>query len=734
MTVAQTFAAEPPIEMGGQPTITLVEAKTFCLSDPLGDIQPGSAHGLFYRDARVVSRWELRVEGQHMERLSASTPEAFTARFVLRVPPRQGVADSTLLVVRDRVLGEGLSETITVHNLGHEDTALGLTLHAEADFADLFAVKSGLGHGGGGEVTASGAELRFTDHADPGRGIVVSATGDPIALRGALSWRIVVPAHDHWSTQVRAQPVAGHRRAPVARDDRDPGGRMSAWRATATCLTCSDPGVAHILRHTENDLGALRIDEGDGLSAYVAAGAPWFMTLFGRDSLLTAWMALPLDSTLGVGTLRQLAKLQGKTVNPITEEEPGRIMHEMRRGPVGELGGCVHYGSVDATPLFVMLLAECRRWGAEESAVCALIPAADAALDWIDHFGDCDRDGFVEYRRKTDRGPFNQGWKDSSDAITDALGRIAEPPIALCEVQGYVYAAWLARAELAVASGDLHTADRATRKARQLKKRFDEAFWLPDRGRYALALDHRKRPVDGWTSNIGHCLWTGIVPDERAAQVIEHLADAQLDSGFGLRTQSSRMVGYNPMSYHNGSVWPHDTALAVAGLMRYRHVPGARELAERLAEGLIDAAMHFQGRLPELFCGFPRERFGSPVPYLTACSPSAWASAAPLLLIRSFLDLSPDVPSRTLHLDPHLPPRWGRLRLTDLRLGPITVTVEAEGTTMRVEGLPADWTVNGEPSDAAELDPAGMNAAIARREPMEALSVGADGHPGPKDD
>lgn len=691
---------------GGQAIITLVEANTFCLSDQLGDIHPGTAQGLFYRDRRAISRWELRVEGQHAEQLTVLTPDALEARFVLRVPPRPGVADSTLLLVRDRVIGEGLTETVTIHNLGNEDTALRLTLHAEADFADLFAVREGRGHHGAAEVTAAGAELRFTDHSDAGRGVIVSATADPIVLPGALSWRIVVPAHGQWDARVVVQPVAGHRRVRASGAERDdPRGRMAAWRASATGLTCTNPLLRHILRQTESDLGALRIDEGDEQTAYVAAGAPWFMRLFGRDSLLASWMALPLDSGLGVSTLRRLATLQGTTVNPITEEEPGRIMHEMRRGRSGFERGGVYYGAVDATPLFVMLLAECRRWGAPESAITELLPAADAALDWIDHFGDCDDDGFVEYRRKTDRGLSNQGWKDSADAIADSAGRAAQAPIAPCEVQGYVYAARLARAEMARAADDLCTAERLTTQAAELKERFDQAFWAPEHGWYALALDHRKRRVDALTSNLGHCLWTGIVPDERAAQVIARLADSDMNTGFGLRTLSSRMGAYNPMSYHNGAVWPHDTALAVAGLMRYRHLPGACELAERLAEGLIDAALHFHGRLPELFCGFARDQFRAPIPYPTSCSPQAWASATPLLLVRSLLGLTPDVPNRTLDLAPRLPRRWGQLQLTDLRLGPITIGIEAEGDTMRVQGLPDGWTLNGERTEAAARVP-----------------------------
>ncbi|HEX9177930.1 MAG TPA: amylo-alpha-1,6-glucosidase, partial [Mycobacterium sp.] len=300
-------------------------------------------------------------------------------------------------------------------------------------------------------------------------------------------------------------------------------------------------------------------------------------------------------------------------------------------------------------------------------------------------------DGFIEDRRATDRGLINQGWKDSFDGINDATGHTADPPIALCEVQGYHYAALLARAELADAFGEPGTAARLRERADVLQARFLDAFWLPEQGWYAIALDGRKRPIDALTSNVGHCLWTGIATDEHAEVIVNRLSREEMDSGFGLRTLATTMGAYNPMSYHNGSVWPHDTAIAVAGQLRYRHVPGAVPLAERLAIGLLDAGDAFGGRLPELFCGFPRSQFACPVPYPTSCSPQAWASAAPLLLVRSFLGLHPHVPHRRLVVSPQLPRAWGRVALTDLRLGDATVHVEAEGQAAKVGGLPDDW-------------------------------------------
>jgi glycogen debranching enzyme len=644
--------------------VTVVEGGTFCLSGAAGDVTPGVAHGLFHQDARVLSRWELRLDGQPLEALSVQQPDAFAARFVLRQSPK-------LLVVRERLVNDGMRDTVTIDNFGPE-TTVRLDLHVAADFADLFAVK----HGDttvSTEGTVDKGQLVLPGH------VSVSATGEPAVTPGLLSWTTTIPPRGRWSTEITVRTAEPF-------DGTGPARRIEAWRTST--LTATGQKLADVLCRTKNDLGALRID---GPQPYVAAGAPWFMTLFGRDSLLTAWMALPLDDTLALGTLRTLAESQGTNVEPSTEEEPGRIMHELRRGPdsTAALGGTHYYGTADATPLFVMLLAESWRWGADDDAVRALLPAADAALSWVDSHGDRDGDGFVEYARATDHGLRNQGWKDNPESINDASGRLATGPIALCEVQGYVYAALLARAELAERFGGDAAGLRA--RAATLRQRFAEAFWLPDRGWYAVALDGAKHKVDALTSNAAHCLWTGIATDEHAATLVERLSQPDMDTGFGLRTLSSDMGAYNPVSYHNGSVWPHDTAIAVAGLLRYAHLPGAVDLAHRLAGGLLDAAAAFGGRLPELYCGLPRAEFDPPVPFPTSCSPQAWASAAPLLLVRALLGLTPDVPRRTVTTNPRLPAEWGTVTLSGLRLGPATATVTASGDTAVVSGLPDGW-------------------------------------------
>ena len=730
---APVLGAGPPLvpALGGAGPITVVEGTTFCLSGATGDVAPGTPHGLFFRDARVLSRWELRLDGESPHPLSVTAPEAFAARFVLRRPPQAGLADSTLLVVRERLVGDGLHESITLTNLGREATALNVAVHVDADFADLFAVKEGRTPPALAHAEVRGAELVLT-RADGSRGIRVTATGDPLVTSGSLLWRTVIPPRTSWTVELLAQPTVSG--APGLHIRREEGIEASAaarkirdWRRASTRIDSDDPILAHVLRRSEDDLGALRIEAASG-HAFIAAGAPWFMTLFGRDSLLTGWMTLPLNVGLALGTLETLARVQGRRVDPLTEEEPGRILHELRLGPDNDetLGGSHYYGTVDATPLFVMLLAECLRWGGDPERVRRLLPAADEALAWVENYGDRDGDGFVEYRRATDRGLSNQGWKDSFDAISDRAGRLAESPIALCEVQGYVYAAYLARAYLAeTLDGDATGAAAWRATAAGLRNAFHERFWLPDRGWYALALDGSKRTVDALGSNVAHALWTGIATDKCAAVLIQHLAEPTMDSGYGLRTLSADMARYNPMSYHNGSVWPHDTAIAVAGLLRYAHLPGSVELAQRLTRGLLDAAAAFGGRLPELFCGFPRAQFKPPVPYPTSCSPQAWASAAPLLLVRAFLGLDPDVPRRRLDLAPRVPEDWGRLNVTRLRLGAEVVHVHAHPDGASVSGLPEGWAV-GEP-------------AAPRGEPHEATVTShpprpADPVPAPHDD
>jgi glycogen debranching enzyme len=697
MTDGWTFAGEPSSlgSIGG--TITLVEGAAFCICGRGGDIAPDVPHGLFVRDTRLLSRWQLLLDGHQPEPLATMPVEPFAITFLTRSRPLPGRGDSALLVLRHRYVGDGMREDVVLRNLSETPTSCALTLVVEADFADLFEVKEGRVRRQGEHRLQCGPEglsLSRTWQGDV-RGVRIRGRGWELGEDGTMTAQVVVPPRGEWSSCLQVLPfvdgVEGQARYPCGDpvERTLPSLRLREWRHANPVVITPHEGLTRLLRCTEEDLGALRIFDPDHPDRVaVAAGAPWFMTVFGRDSLLTAWMALLVDQSLALGTLRTLARFQGTTVDPRSDEEPGRILHEMRYGMDTARaldGGTVYYGSIDATPLFVMLLGELHDWGADPADVTELLPAADRALEWVQRYGDRDGDGFVEYERATESGLFNQGWKDSFDGITFEDGRIADPPIALAEVQGYAYAAFVARARIAETAGDEETAHRWAERADALRIAFNRDFWLPDRGYFALGLDRDKRPIDSLGSNMGHCLWTGIVDEDKAASVAAALMSPEMFTGWGVRTLASSMSAYNPMSYHNGSVWPHDNAIIAAGLMRYGFVAQAQQIAQ----GLIDAAVFFAGRLPELFCGFDRTEFPSPVPYPTSCSPQAWAAASPLLLLRTLLRFDPDVPDGRLWLAPALPPELGDLRVERVPLAGSRLTVTVTGGAANAEGLPA---------------------------------------------
>ncbi len=704
----------------GSGVVTLVDESTFVISARSGDVSVGAAQGLFFRDTRILSRFELLVNGAPTESLAATADDPFTSTFVSRSLPSAGRADSTLLVFRSRYVGQGMREDLVVRNFAAEPTYCRVELFAGSDFADLFAVKEGrAGRDPVGEI-----DVTVTNHsaptggvpADPGagqvdtilhtyrrgkvlRGVELRFQG-PVTLTPDLAtFEVIVPARGEWSTCIEVAPVVDgevlHPRyrcgQPVERAE--PAERMARWRRQVPEVVTDHGGLAAVVARSAEDLGALRIFDPDYPErVVVAAGAPWFMTVFGRDSLLTAWSALLVDPDLALGVLQTLARFQGSTVDPRHEEEPGRILHEMRFGDAASLslgGGSIYYGTADATPLFVMLLGELRRWGVGRDVVDQLLPNAVRAIEWIERFGDADGDGYVEYHRATDRGLANQGWKDSWDGIRYADGRIAEAPIALCEVQAYVYGAYLARAHFAYEAGDAATYDRYRAKARALKEAFNRDFWLEERGSFAVGLDAEKRPIDSVTSNVGHCLWTGIIDEEKAPLVARSLTDDEMFSGWGVRTLSARNGGYNPISYHCGSVWPHDNAIVAAGLARY----GFEGAAHRIILGLVDAGSALGGRLPELFSGLDRGELSVPVGYPTSCSPQAWSAASPLLCLRTLLRLDPWIPYGKTWVCPSLPEGIDHLRVDGIPLAGARVTIEVGG------GVPGGFTVSGLPPE-----------------------------------
>ncbi|WP_116995626.1 glycogen debranching N-terminal domain-containing protein [Desertimonas flava] len=672
---------------------TLVEGQTFCLSGRNGDLSDAHAGGLFVFDTRILSQWVLTVEGATLEPLGVDRPDPFHAVFVTRTPPPAGQADSGLLVLRTRHVGNGMRESIVVRNVGMQSAAVRICLEAGTDFANLFEVKEGRVRSRPAFPDGDSPNLLCLRRDDPSSVHVTAVRFDQEAtVEGPrITWDVRVAPRSEWRVCIEVTAMVNGT-GPTLRfpcghvdDVTGPVARLSRWRAAAPVVDSDWPQLDAAVRRGIDDLGSLRIFDASRRRPVIAAGAPWFMALFGRDSLLTAWMSLPIDRELAIGVAETLAAFQGHAVDPTTEEEPGRILHEVRLTEASDLSlhrGNAYYGSVDATPLFVMLVGELARWGCDHETIGSLLPHVDAALDWIDHYGDRDSDGYVEYRRATDDGLANQGWKDSWDAVRTADGRLADPPIALCEVQGYVYAAFRARAELAALGGDTAGAAHWTRRADRLRTRFNEDFWLPERGWYALGLDADHRPIDALTSNMGHCLWTGIVDPGHAAAVAEHLLSPAMFSGWGVRTLATTMDAYNPVSYHNGSVWPHDSAIAAAGLMRYGHV----DSAHRLIEGLIDASAAHAGRLPELFSGLDRSEVGIPVRYPTSCNPQAWASAAPLLVLRSLLRFDPEVNHGRLWLAPTLPASMAELHARGIAVADHEVSIHVTGERVEIEG------------------------------------------------
>ncbi|MCA4132486.1 glycogen debranching N-terminal domain-containing protein [Arthrobacter sp. M4] len=679
--------------LGG--TVTLVEGSNFCISLTNGDILPEYPHGVFYEDTRILSRWTLTVNGQPLEPLAVETRQPYRTLFAGRVPRTDGYADSPLIVERLREVGAGILEEISIQNFSTKPADCVIALNVESDFADVFEVKEArIQRRWVVTRQSEGDSLMIRGFwEDVHKAVAVNALGADVGAE-ALTFRASIPPHGKWIGRLSVVPFAdgtGPKEpfvhpAPGEMSPRDR--RRQEWVEKIPVLQLGNRSMERTLRRSYDDLGALRIEDPDHPDRIVvAAGAPWFMTLFGRDSLWASGMALPVDPSLALGTLQTLAERQGRVVDPMSEEEPGKILHEVRLGVFGGLalgGKSAYYGSVDATPLFVMLLGEVSRWGFAPETIAALLPHADRALQWIQDYGDKDGDGFVEYERLNDQGLINQGWKDSWDGVNFADGTLAEPPIALCEVQAYVHGAYTARAWMAYDRGDLAKAAELRERAAQLKKKFNEQFWLPDKGHYAVALDKNKRPVDACASNMGHCLWFGLVDEDKAPLVVERLMSPEMFSGWGVRTLASDMGAYNPASYHNGSVWPHDNALIVAGLLRYGFV----EQAQQISTALMEAADYSGGRLPELFCGFSREEFTEPVPYPTACSPQAWAATTPILLVTSLMRYDPHVSLGGLWLDPVLPESYGDLHISNAPMGSGRVTIDISGPTASVNDVP----------------------------------------------
>jgi glycogen debranching enzyme len=659
-----------------QDLVRVLDGNAFVLSEKNGDMEatPALPTGLFSFDTRFLSRWRLTVNGERLTALSVDETEYFAAVFFL-VPgaPTQYV-DTKVSVIRRRSIGGSFGEELTLLNHSREPMDMVVRLEAGSDFADVFEIGNPRHKKGTHSIRVEDGRLRLTYERDTFRRETIISSTEPADVDDeSITFKVHIEPHEQWTTRLLVQTIGAdgrdireslHRRParawPEMRQDLD------EWIARAPKLGCDYDPLLTAYRRSLVDLAALRFPPlVVGPYSLPAAGLPWFMTTFGRDSIFTSLQALPFVPGLAETTLRVLGDAQGARLDDFLEEEPGKIPHEIRYGETAAFKEQPHtpyYGSADATALFVILLDEYELWTGDAKLVRRWERRARAALDWIDEYGDLLGNGYVSYQRRNEQtGLENQCWKDSWDAISYHDGRMPDVPRATCELQGYAYDAKIRGARLARQFwNDPAYAERLEQDAADLKRRFNRDFWLEDGEFYALGLDLDGKPVDSLSSNIGHLLWSGIVEDDRAPKVAEHLLGPRLFSGWGVRTLATGEGLYNPVGYHVGTVWPFDNSIIAWGLRRY----GFKDEAARIAGAMLDAADYFEGRLPEVFAGYDRELTQYPVEYPTACSPQAWSTGAPLLLIRTMLGMQP----RHDHLivEPALPSSIGRVELLDV--------------------------------------------------------------------
>jgi glycogen debranching enzyme len=661
--------------------VQILEGNTFVVSDTRGDIEASATDptGLFSFDTRFLSRWVLTVNGERLNALSTDDLQYFATRFFLVPGTGTVYVDAKLSVIRSRVVGDGFQEELTILNHDDKPVAVQIRVDAGSDFADLFEVKDALAKKGKYYSEIQGRSLRLGYERETfHRVTTITATERCRVDESGLTFDTTIDPHGSWkvdlwvATSLAEGAPSPQRRGATAGQRRMVRG-LEKWVDRAPRLRSDWGPLERTYERSIVDLAALRF-EARSLPgrALPAAGLPWFMTMFGRDSIFTSLQALPFTPELASTTLRALGERQGTRVDDFRDEDPGRILHEMRYGEMTAFEERPHspyYGAADATALFVVLLDEYERWTGDTKLVRELEFEARAALNWIDSYADLQGNGYVSYKRRNEAtGLENQCWKDSWDSISFHDGTLPGFPRATCELQGYAYDAKVRAARLAhVAWRDPALADELERQAADLKRRFNRDFWVEDGEYFAIALDADGRQVDSLSSNNGHLLWSGIVDKSKAKAVVGHLMGERLFCGWGIRTLAEGEGRYNPIGYHVGTVWPFDSSFIAWGLRRY----GFDEEAARVAEGILDAAQFFDGRLPEAFGGYPREMTKYPVRFPTACSPQAWSTGAPLLLLRTMLGLepvgdgllvNPAIPARLGHIELlDIPGRWGRV-------------------------------------------------------------------------
>ena len=631
-------------------------------------------HGLWFADTRFLSEYRLLLDGREPTMVDLRTADGCMS-FELAAGP--------LRVLRDRYVEGGLHERISIANSGASHVEADLELIFAADFAAMMAVRGAVNlprTPAPATQTPHGLLIRPHDDNELSTEIVIAPAG--------TRHRLKLAPGEKFTLDVEVMPEPGRRAnsdpSPQPSPPRGEGDPFDAglarvvasyrgWAGDCASFRTDNPALNELLEQSRDDLRMLVERQPTGL--YPSAGLPWFAVPFGRDGLITALQMLPTNPEVAGGVLRYLAAHQGRRIDTEREEEPGKILHEVRSGEAVERGlwPDILYGTIDATPLFLCVLAEAFDWTGDSGMVEELWPAAEGALGWCEKFGDRDGDGYIEYPGGRAR---NQGWKDSDDSLNHVDGSVAPHPIALCEVQGYLYRGLLGMAR-----------QRPDLKARaaQLRRRFDADFWVAREAYVAYALDGAKRPVEEITSNPGHCLWAGILPQRRAAAVAARMLSPELFSGWGVRTLSTREVAYDACSYHNGSVWPHDSAMAAAGLRR----SGFPSEAERIARAVLQAGIALpERRLPELWCGTDRESDSPPEGYRNSCSPQAWAAGSAFQLITALLGLEADAGRGRLRIAPVETPLWGRLEVTGLHFAGHRIDFSVEGRSVKLGTLP----------------------------------------------
>lgn len=701
-------SAQP--EATGVEKLVLKRGNLFLIANRLGDVWPGGARdlGLFLTDTRHLSTWRLRVRGGPPLCLSSQVSDDYIAQIDFTIT---SLHEGDLLgrepvnyvhLRRDQIIDDVFVDRLVLTNFLDRPIDYWIELDWAVDFADVFEIRgarrSGRGRYHAPELFPDRAVLRYEGrderlYATEIRVECPVVSGDAtrpahVARLDGRGARIELHLERAEHVEVSFIVAAGIARGDIGRprhlDEERPvpqhcAGRFErraaatheayrSWAMTATRFRSSNDLFEHALSQAVADLKALTVYHFG--APVISAGIPWYTCPFGRDALITGFEALLAAPEVARDALRFLARLQGTRADPSRDEEPGKILHEIRFGEMagaGEIPHSPYFGSVDSTPLFLVLFSEYLRWTNDMETVMALLPNAEAALGWIERYADLDGDGLIEYARRTPKGLWNQGWKDSHDGVPYANGHSAEPPIALVEVQGYAVDARRRMAEIFVRLGRGDEADRQLREAEALARRIEERFWMKEQGTYGIALDRDKRLADAVTSNPGHLLFSQAVPADHARQVAASLLGERMWSGWGIRTLAGGQPAYNPLSYHNGTVWPHDNAMAAMGMASY----GLVREAGQVLDGLWEAAQHFRHlRLPELFCGLSRALGQFPVHYPVACSPQAWSSAAWFLLLRAVLGIYPDAPKRTLRIvSPWLPPWLDELTLEGLRIG-----------------------------------------------------------------